>query len=667
MTTEELNLGEGAQLVGQDKYANRPLGYVDEPQNPVGEQKPIFTPSPTSVQTPIQSPAIEQKAPSLPSETTAVPTPSVNKTIDIGGEKYTISPLGDIVAGPSTGKYKVGSNINQLTDSAYLKSLAAGKDEDQARLDQAKASQDLIQAENDRRLADTEKQIEGYTNGSIPLTTGEQAQVDALKLSWQQLIQQQGLVNTGASGMANIAGFRGGAAEYDANFQNNVVGNIVSAGINKVADLNIKMAGAVAALTDALKEKNIALVKQKYDIYNQYAQDRADTINKNIETAQKAIADANKLAETAKKDQQDQVEKATTAMQDAIKAGLTDPEGLKKMREAAAKGDLTTILEISAPYLQTSSNPDIAKYLEYKKGMIARGLVPEDFGTYQAKQDKIASQLKSSEAYATEYAKTAGKAAAEKAFGVGDFAGGGLGGSINPEYAGIVDTILGSGKFTKDQANAVRKGIVSGESPLSVVKNQSKAIMEGDMAKNTGNLEIALTQMQSLDSLMKEFYANGGKTGLISGNLEKVANSFGNVKDPKLVDISVKISRALQKYRNAISGTAYSDQEGKDIASIFPGIKKGEVLNNAITQSNIEAMDADINEAYRNTIGAGYDKLKAAEMDKAITDDVAEAKVLEFASSADAKGREEIAKLAETPGWTQKDIYDWLKLQGKIQ
>lgn len=139
--------------------------------------------------------------------------------------------------------------------------------------------------------------INSIANGSIPLSPGEQAQVDGLSQSYKQLIDQQTLANTNASGVANIRGYQTGSAEYDPSFQVKTIGAIVTAGVNKVADLNIKMAGAVADLTQQIKANDIANIKSAWDVYNAAATKRTDALQKTIDTAQKAISDAQAAVE----------------------------------------------------------------------------------------------------------------------------------------------------------------------------------------------------------------------------------------------------------------------------------------------------------------------------------------------------------------------------------
>lgn len=175
-----------------------------------------------------------------------------------------------------------------------------------------------------------------------------------------------------------------------------------------------------------------------------------------------------------------------------------------------------------------------------------------------------------------------------------------------------LQTILGSGKFTKDQVRLITNSINNGEDPFTIVKNQGKALMSGPNQTKVESYETARQGMQDLKSALQQYYDAGGKTSYLTGNYEKVINKLGEVTDPKLVSLATQIQTQLQVYRNAVSGTAYSVQEGADIASIFPGINKSKGLNDAIISGREAAFNSTIDAAYRGVLGSAYDNLKKA-------------------------------------------------------
>ncbi len=157
---------------------------------------------------------------------------------------------------------------------------------DRQALDQANAEYQT----KSQSVSDT---ITNIQNGTTPLTAGEQAQVDGLKAQFQTLIDQQTLQNTGAKGLATMRGFQGGnIAGENPLFRVNTIGAIVSAGVNKLADLQIKEASAVAQLTQSFHNNDIKAVQDAWAIYQDASKTRQAALQKTIDDATKAIAAA---------------------------------------------------------------------------------------------------------------------------------------------------------------------------------------------------------------------------------------------------------------------------------------------------------------------------------------------------------------------------------------
>lgn len=178
------------------------------------------------------------------------------------------------------------------------------------------------------------------------------------------------------------------------------------------------------------------------------------------------------------------------------------------------------------------------------------------------------------------------------------------------DYATAVNVVLGSTKLTKQQKNDFIAAMNSGGDPFQIIKNKAKDIMGQTEATTVTKYEVARDTLADVGDQLAAFYAAGGKTSLIKGNFEKVINNLGSVTDPDLVALATQIQGNLQIYRNAISGTAYSAQEGKDISSIFPGINKSESLNTAILSGRKTLFDSVIDSSYRSALGSSYDTLK---------------------------------------------------------
>ena len=146
-------------------------------------------------------------------------------------------------------------------------SVSYDLDRNQTDLYQARQQLQKANTEYAKQAENVSKQIEKINRGAVPLTSAESAQVAGLQQQFQNLITQQTQVNQSASGTAMLRGYQSGAAEYDPTFNVKTIGSIVSAGNQKIADLNVQMASAVAELEDKFRRNKISGLKDSFDLY----------------------------------------------------------------------------------------------------------------------------------------------------------------------------------------------------------------------------------------------------------------------------------------------------------------------------------------------------------------------------------------------------------------
>lgn len=239
--------------------------------------------------------------------------------------------------------------------------------------------QDLDTATNKYNKASSDEEVafkkfndasEAYQNGATPLSSAQQAQIQGLQQQFSQLIDQQKLVNTGAEGTANIRGYQKGTAEYDPTFQTKIIGNIFSAGQSKVADLQSKMANAVAQLTSQFQAENYAGVKGAWDEYQNYAEKAKNEFSSNIKAAQSAIS--------AAQEQQRQAERDNTVAT-LINNGYKNPsEILQALNSSGANYSAKEIKETIDNLIDTHQYPggDLGLYEYYYDQEANAGRIP---------------------------------------------------------------------------------------------------------------------------------------------------------------------------------------------------------------------------------------------------------------------------------------------------
>lgn len=334
-----------------------------------------------------------------------------------------------------------------------------------------------------------------------------------------------------------------------------------------------RIAEAKSTIQDAFDAK-VAIIDSKLKNWQAQANAIAPTLNKE-ETARLEELKARKAKEV--QDAKDLSTAQTKAISDLYDAGVAvDSNTALEIKNAKTAGEVQNVLTKFAPQLAKAGQTE----QKIKDAQLA----------------KLNADIRKTNS---------------------DIANQGVAPITNPtanKYSGALSVILGSERFTKDQKAAVVNAINSGDDPFVVIKNQAKNIAGQTEATKITNYEVARDQLEDISTLLDKYYQLGGKTNIFKGNYEKALNNLGSVDDPKLVSVATQISSALQIYRNAISGTAYSVQEGKDIASIFPGINKSQGLNEAILEGRKAAFNSTIDGSYRSVLGKSYDELKKDEL-----------------------------------------------------
>lgn len=226
----------------------------------------------------------------------------------------------------------------RIKEAALTEGTEPEKTQAEIDLERANRAYEKATADYEAEADNVRKTILNIQNGSVPLSAGEQAMVDGLRQSFQQLIDTQKLQNTGAQGLENIRGYQMGAAEYDPTFQVKTIGGIVTAGLQKVAALNTQMAAAIAEMTQGFKDDKIEAIKDSWTVYN-------DAVTKRQELITATIADANAsiaaVAEKQEKLRQEQivVRKDINAVASLASKNFAPPEIIAAINAATTVGE----------------------------------------------------------------------------------------------------------------------------------------------------------------------------------------------------------------------------------------------------------------------------------------------------------------------------------------
>ena len=319
---------------------------------------------------------------------------------------------------PITGKTDTIENIGKAADGSYMVSFASTPNSQYLQsTDLAKfnwtpdqiAQEDLNKTNEAYKTEATNVQntINGIINGTVPFNDGQIAQINGLKQQFQQMIDQQVLTNTNAYGVANVRGYQTGAAEYDPSFQVRTINSIIGAGQNKIADLNIKMAAAVAEMTESFKDNNIKRAKEAWNIYQEATKNRQDALQKTIDSAQKKIKEAQDQKAKADKVIYDEV---TKPIMD-ISSTLAKTPGVPAEVTAAVSKAKTVgeAIQAAGEYLQTSTNADVSQYLLYKRQTERNGGTAISFDEWKIRNDQAKANIEFQKAYNRAAGTVAGK------------------------------------------------------------------------------------------------------------------------------------------------------------------------------------------------------------------------------------------------------------------
>lgn len=299
---------------------------------------------------------------------------------------------------PKTGAYNSNATASTSTDDQ----------------DEMQRAQDARVAEWDQVGTTAMNAITNIQNGTTPLTAGEQAQIDGLKLQFQQMIDEQVKVNANAQATGQMRGAQGGALEYDPLFQAKTIGSIISAGQVKIADLQTKEASAVASLTQSFKDNDIKAVQEAWKTYQDTKEKSINYFQKVMEDTQKAIKDAGDAKIAADKAYYEQVEKPISDLSKQAAKNGAPPAVVTAIAQGQSVDEA---IALSQGFIQEATG-DLGEYLNYKRQAEANGQVAATYDTWMDTKQKREKQDKLDIAYASAYASTKGRLAAEKEAGV---------------------------------------------------------------------------------------------------------------------------------------------------------------------------------------------------------------------------------------------------------
>lgn len=198
--------------------------------------------------------------------------------VPVGLQVPTTSTTIDLNNAPATDTVQTSTTtFKQFSDGTYGMYDASGKYIGPA------TAQNFADAKGYQK---SRQDLISIQNGTYPLTPGQQAQIDSLTKYYEDLIEQQKVINANVTGnttgLQNLYGVGGtvvGVSEVNRSIQE---------GAAKIAEINRKMVEAITSLRSAIQTDNINLVTKLYTEYK----DAVDSKQKQIDDMQSAVVSA---------------------------------------------------------------------------------------------------------------------------------------------------------------------------------------------------------------------------------------------------------------------------------------------------------------------------------------------------------------------------------------
>lgn len=443
-----------------------------------------------------------------------------------------------------------------------------------------------------------QQQLNQVLNGTVPLTADQQAQVSGLQSQLQQLRTQQETANKNYVEATKLLGIRAGRMQYQPGAYAEDVNKAISDGVQKIADLDIQGASAVATLKQGFMDSDYKIINQSYQDLQNNIKDKSDTLSK-MQNAVKTAVDT----QTARLAQQSsELAIQSTQVNNLAQSALS----------ATLKADGTLDLDMLQQIADEQGVDPNTLYSAVQKAQ-------KDETLFQQGESKFASdQLQAKETLANIAANTANtyanlaKTQAETAnlqplnpANVSDEAKP-LVSAFNSAMQGLPAAQMAQAKQTFNQL--VNSGDIQGAKDF-VIRVAASSLPTIEQTQVIGRSE-ALNALTDIQSLLDQAKVKSNDTGLVTGTLVNLSTKLGQNNDADLQYIGSRIQQQLQVYRRAMTGVAFSPQESQQYEKIFPDITNVNDLNTTKIQALADGLSGNNRADLEFAVGkSNYDQL----------------------------------------------------------
>jgi len=152
------------------------------------------------------------------------------------------------------------------------------------------------------------------------------------------------------------------------------------------------------------------------------------------------------------------------------------------------------------------------------------------------------------------------------------------------------------------------------EEAKSLVLQTAMEGADADTGRKLLGREEALGAIDDIRGSLQRYIDAGGSTNVLRGGYEKLIQKLGQTSDPTLAGIENDIKLAIQAYRQAVSGAAFTESESKEYQSVFPDINRSHTLNTAKLDSLENLFSRNQEVFFKQKLGSqNYNALFGAE------------------------------------------------------
>lgn len=497
-----------------------------------------------------------------------------------------------------------GTSLAKLSDGTYGSFDEQGNyvgSVNEASYNNSKLTSNSYKLQQDEaKRAELNTKIDQIINGTYPLTSDQQAQIDSVKKTYSDLISAQGVANKSYVGGVQVSSARSGGMEYSPTVAMGEVKNAIDQGEAKIASLNNELLGTIAKMNSAFRSDNMEELNTAYKNYSDQIDKRQAEIDKIREASAKALNDARNYNLEVEKFQE-------KAYYDELSAKLAQ--------------DTLSLNEKKALLEDARANASLS----------------------EEKRHNLATELDNQQKNALKAMELTGE-------------------TFDPDtpFASTINSVarnvgrLDRGNFVKQIADSAKR-----KDWPTMLTDMKNAVNDGLPAADRTKLnahENSVAYLTNMENLLKQYKAAGGDTGFLVGTAQGIATKYGQtITDPRLIELQTQMNENFVRFRSEITGAAFSPAESKGYESLVPSANKNVDLNLSVINGARSYAQQQADAIYSQKMGkSGYENLAG------LVD--AEEKIQSYVNTATPEEQSKISQMVAN-GESYSAIMKYLNLQ----